>query len=109
MMDRSFLAGLHSGVEIMVSDLVPELVSPPPCRKVAERPARRGGKRTDFGRHFRADAFARGSARPAPRPRPGYFMIGGICHMHPKVFAMFEEAFKTPFKTSQRVLYMDGE
>lgn len=108
MIDRSFLVGLRSGVEIHIDPFVPELVQPPPCKRLRDRPSRRGGKRTDFGRHFRADAFARGSAAPAPQPRPGYFMIGGVCHMHPKVFAMLKEAFKTPFKTSQPLLYMDS-
>lgn len=107
-MDRSFLAGLHSGVEIRVSELVPELIDPPRCKKAGEIPARGGGKRTDFGRHFRSDAFARGSAAPAPQPRPGYIMIGGVCHMHPKVFAMMQEAFKKPFPVRQPLRYMDG-
>lgn len=35
-----------------------------PYRMIRDRPARSGGKRTDFGRHFRAGKFIRGCAAP---------------------------------------------
>lgn len=89
------------GIKIRVSEYVPEMVQPLPCKKVGETPARRGGMRTDFGRYFRADSFARGSASPAPLPMPGYFMLDGVCHMHPKVFAKLEAQLK-PAETGDR-------
>ncbi len=104
-MDRSFLAGLQSGVEIRVSQFVPEMVQPPPCKTIGEVSR---GRRTDFGRHFRVDSFTRGSAAPALVPTLGYFMLDGVCHMHPNVYALFLEAIKKPFKRTQPLLYMDG-
>ena len=86
------LLGMQLGIEIRSSPFVPETSPPPPCKKVGEFQARRGGRRTDFGRHFRSDAYSRGAAAPAPLPTPCYYMIDGVCHMHPKMFERLKAA-----------------
>jgi hypothetical protein len=95
---------------VYVSELVPEWLRPTPSKAVGELPARRGGKRTDFGRHFRADSFTRGLAGPAPVSTLGYFIVNGELHVHPRTWAKMVAGLK--LKISARMpaplRYMDG-
>jgi hypothetical protein len=79
---------------VHVSEFVPELVQPPPSKRLRDCPTRGGGRRTDFGRHFRADTFMRGMGQPAPRPTPGVFMVNGEIHVHPKTWEALVDAEK---------------
>ena len=79
-------------IPVHVSGFVPEMVQPRPSKRLGDCPARGGGKRTDFGRHFRADTFTRGAGGPTPRPTPGVFMVNGEIHVHPKTWEALVEA-----------------
>ena len=80
--------GFPEGMPVRVSEYVPETVGPEPreLAPVRDIPARRGGRRTDFGRYFCRGAFASGCSKPQPQPRPGFYVVGGTVHVHPKVW-----------------------
>jgi|SRR6185437_865580 len=92
---------MNGDMRVYVSELVPELVSPPPdqMKSVRESRARRGGPRTDFGRYFCAGAWERGRSKPQPVPNPGYFILNGEMHVHPKTWAKIVAGLKIRMAT----------